>query len=154
MGIGVAVLTETNFVDNWYPKIAAGYTIMSSKVANCAQGSVALAWRGNNLRFKVKLVQFHGSNTLTFQLTTGDEQIYVVGTYIPPNCTRGWRIFAELQRHAWGGCKLLGIDLLDELCLVDLSHGDWLQTPQRIATRVRWMWSHKQGTMQHYLQPD
>jgi hypothetical protein len=35
MGIGV-VLTETKFIDDWYPKMAAGYTIMSSKVASCA----------------------------------------------------------------------------------------------------------------------
>jgi hypothetical protein len=58
MGIGVAVLTETKFVDNRYPKMAAGYMIMSSKAASCAQGVVALAWRENNLRLEVKLVMF------------------------------------------------------------------------------------------------
>jgi hypothetical protein len=89
MGIGVAVLTETKFVDDWHPKTAMGYTIMSFKAASCAQGGVALAWRENDLRFKVKLVLFHGPNTLTFQLMTGGEQIYVMGTYIPPNYTRG-----------------------------------------------------------------
>jgi hypothetical protein len=41
MGIGVAVLTESKFVDNWYPKMAAGYTVMCSKIASCAQGGVA-----------------------------------------------------------------------------------------------------------------
>jgi hypothetical protein len=34
MGIGVAVLTEMKFVNDWYPKMAAGYTIMSSKAAS------------------------------------------------------------------------------------------------------------------------
>jgi hypothetical protein len=34
MGIGVAVLTETKFVDDRHPKMAMGYTIMSSKVAS------------------------------------------------------------------------------------------------------------------------
>jgi hypothetical protein len=49
MGIRVAVLTKTKFVDDRYPKIAMGYTIMCSKAASCAQGGVALAWRENNL---------------------------------------------------------------------------------------------------------
>jgi hypothetical protein len=35
MGIGVALM-ETKFVDDRYPKMVAGYTIMSSKVASCA----------------------------------------------------------------------------------------------------------------------
>jgi hypothetical protein len=60
MGIEVAVLTETKFVDDWYPKTAAGYMIMSSKEASCSQGGVALAWRENNLKFEVKSVLFHG----------------------------------------------------------------------------------------------
>ncbi len=62
----MAVLTETKFVDDWYSKMAAGYTIMSSKVASCSQGGVALAWRENDLKFEVGLVLFHGPNMLTF----------------------------------------------------------------------------------------
>jgi hypothetical protein len=58
MGIGVVVLTEKKIVGDWYPKIATGYTIMSSKAASFAQGGMALLWRENNLRFKVKLVLF------------------------------------------------------------------------------------------------
>ncbi len=80
MGIGVAVLTETKIVNNWYPKSAAGYTIMCSKVATCTQGGVALVWKEDDLKFEVKLVPFnHGPNTLTFQLATRDEQFYVAG---------------------------------------------------------------------------
>jgi hypothetical protein len=89
MGMGVAVLTETKFVDDRYPKTATGYTIMCSKAVSCTHGGVALMWKENNLRFKVKLVLFHGQYTLTFQLMMGEEQLYVIGTYIPPNCTRG-----------------------------------------------------------------
>ncbi len=48
MGIGMMVLMETKFVDDRYPKMAAGYTIMSSKAASCAQGGMALAWSENN----------------------------------------------------------------------------------------------------------
>ncbi len=50
-------------------------------------------WKEDNLKFEVKLVLFNQSpNTLTSQLATGDEQFYVIGTYIPPNRMRGWRI--------------------------------------------------------------
>ncbi len=73
MGIGVAVLTKTKFVNDQYPKTVAGYTIMSSKVASCSQGGVALVWREDNLKFEVELVLFHGPNMLTFQLMMGDK---------------------------------------------------------------------------------
>ncbi len=73
MGIGMAVLTETKFVNDRYPKMVAGYTVMSSKAVSCTQGGVALAWRENNLSFEVESVMFYGPNTLTFQLKTGDE---------------------------------------------------------------------------------
>ncbi len=89
MGIGMAVLTEMTFVNNWYPKMVAGYTIMSSKAASSAQGGMALAWRENNPSFEVELVRFYGPNTLTYQLKTGDKQKYTMGMYIPPTCTRG-----------------------------------------------------------------
>jgi hypothetical protein len=42
MGTWVAVLTEKKFIDNWYPNMAVGYTIMCSKAASCTQGGVAL----------------------------------------------------------------------------------------------------------------
>ncbi len=173
MGIGVAVLTETKFVDDWYPKIAAGYTIMCYKVASCAQGGVALAWRENDLRFEVELVLFHSPNTLMFQVTTGDEQINIMGTYIPLNCTRGVEDIRQAAEACPAGCKLLVmgdlkvyvgfpcdeqeeviVNLLDELCLVDLSRGYLPWTPRRNATRARLMWIQKRGTTRHYLHPD
>jgi hypothetical protein len=46
------------------------------------------------------------------------------------------------------------VNFLNELCLVDLSHGYRFQTPCRTVTRVQWMWSQKWGTTQHYLQLD
>ncbi len=148
MGIGVVVLTKTKFIDNQYPKVAVGYTIMSLKAASCSQGGVALAWREDNLKFEVELVLFHGPSTLTFQLTMGDEQIYVLGTYIPPNCTRGVEDIRRAVEACPAGCKLLVmgdlninvgfpcdkreeviVNMLDELGLVDLSHEYWLWTP-------------------------
>ncbi len=173
MGIGVAVLIEMKFVDDWYPKMAVGYTIMSSKVASCSQGGVALTWRENDLKFEVELVLFHGPNTLTFQLTLGDEQIYIVGMYIPPNYRRGVEDICRAAEACPAGCKLLVIgdlninvgfprdkreevfvDLLNELCLVDSSRGYQLRTPRRTATRARWTWSQKRGMTQHYSQLD
>jgi hypothetical protein len=173
IGIGVAVLTETKFVDDWYPKMAAGYTIMSCKAASCAQGDVALAWRENDLRFEVKLVLFHSPNMLSFQLKTADEQIYVVGTYIPSNCRKGVEDICRAAKACPAECKLLVmgdlninvgfpcnkweeviVSLLNKLCLVDLLRGYWLWTPQRTATRARWTWSQKRETTRHYSQPD
>jgi hypothetical protein len=47
-------------------------------------------WKEDDLKFEVKLVLFNnGTYILMFQLITGDKQFYVVGAYIPPNCTRG-----------------------------------------------------------------
>ncbi len=91
---------------------------------------------------------FHGPNTLTFQLTTGDKQIYVVGTYIPPNCTREVEDIHRAAEACPVGCTLLVMgdlninvgfphdkqeeviaNLLNELCLVDSSRGYRLRTP-------------------------
>jgi hypothetical protein len=173
MGIGMVVLTETKFVNNQHPKTATGYTIMCSKVASYAQGGVALMWKENNLRFEVELMLFHGPNTLTFQLRMGDEQLYVIGTYISPNCMRGVEDIWQASEACPAGYKLLVmgdlnvnvgfpcdeweeviVNLLDELCLVDLLRGYRLWTPHRTATRARWTWSQKRGTTRHYLQPD
>ncbi len=107
MGIDVAVLTVTKFVDNRYLNMAAGYTIMCSKARSCTQGGVALVWKKNNLRFEVKLVLFHGPNTLMFQLMMEDEQLYVIGTYIPTNCTRGVEDIQRAAEACPAGCKLL-----------------------------------------------
>jgi hypothetical protein len=81
---------------------------MCFKAASCTQGGAALMWKEDDLKFEVELVLFNnGLNILTFQLITGDEQFYVVGVYIPLNCTRG---VADLQRAGeacLAGCKLL-----------------------------------------------
>jgi hypothetical protein len=95
---------------------------------------------------------------LTYQLKTGHKQIYVVGMYIPPNFSRGVEDIYRAAEACLAGCKLLImgdlnanvgflhneqeeviVNLLDKLCLVDLLHGFWLQTPCRTTTRVRWM---------------
>ncbi len=136
-------------------------------------GGVALLWKENNLRFEVKLVLFHGPNTLTFQLRMGDKQLYIIGTYIPPNCTRGGEDIQQAVEACPVGYKLLVmgdlnanigfprdkweeviVNLFDGMCLVDLSCRYWLWTPCRTATRARWTWSQKRRTTWHFLQPD
>jgi hypothetical protein len=170
MGIWGVVLMEIKFVNNWHPKMAAGYTIMCSKTASCTQGGVALMWKENNLRFEVELVLFHSSNTLTFLLRIGDKQLCIVGAYIPPNCMRGVEDIQQAAEACLVGYKLLVmgdlnvkvkfphdkqeeviVDLLNELCLVDSSCGYRLWTPCRTATKARWTWSQKWGTTRHYL---
>jgi hypothetical protein len=80
MEVGLAVLTETKLVDDRHPKTASGYTIMCSKAVSRHQGGVALMWKENDPKFEVELVLFNnGPNIVTFQLTTGDEQFYVIG---------------------------------------------------------------------------
>ncbi len=73
---------------------------------------------------------------MTFQLTTGDERFYVIGIYVPPDCSKG----VDNLRNAWDpcpmGCKpiVIGdlninfgfpcdviVDLLDEINLIDTS---------------------------------
>jgi hypothetical protein len=76
---------------------------MCSKAASCAQGGVAFLWKENDLRFEVESVLFHGPNTLTFQLRTGDERLYVLGHTSPQIARGGWRIFFEQQRRAQRG---------------------------------------------------
>jgi hypothetical protein len=133
-----------------------GYTIMWSKAASCAQGGVLLVWKENVLRFKVMSVLFHSLNTLTFQLTMGDDGLYIIGTYIPPNCTRGVEDIWQAAEACQAGYKMLVmgdlnvnigfpcdkweeviVNLHNKLCLVDLSCGYWLRTPCRTATRVQ-----------------
>ena len=90
MGVDIAMLQETKFVDEKYTKAASGYTIMCSKAVSIRQGGAGLLWREGDSRFEVKSVAFrNGPNILTFQVLTGDRQYYVVGGYIPPNCCNG-----------------------------------------------------------------
>ena len=101
MGVGLAVLTETKLVDDRHPKTASGYTIMCSKVVSGHQGGVAIMWKENDPKFEVESVLFNnGPNIVTFQVTTGDKQFYVIGIYAPPNCSKG----VDDLRGAWEAC--------------------------------------------------
>jgi hypothetical protein len=50
-------------------------------------------WKEDNCRFEVESWLFNnGLNIITFQPIMGEKQFYVIGVYIPPNGTRGWKI--------------------------------------------------------------
>jgi len=174
MKVDLTVLTETKLVDDRHPKTASGYTIMCSKAVSGHQGGVALVWKENDQKFEVESVLFNnGPNIVTFQLTTGDKRFYVIGIYVPPDCSKG----VDDLRGAWDacpqGCKpiVLGdfninfgfsrdeweeiiVDLLDEINLIDLSRRFRLRTPRRASTRARLTWSQKHRGMRYYTQPD
>ena len=163
MRVGLAVLKETKLANNRHPKTASGYAIMCLKAVTGPQGGVPLMWKEDNPKFEVELVLFNnGPNIMTFQLATGDEQFYVIGIYIPPDCNKG---VDDLQR-AWDvcpqGCKPIGLgdlninygfprdkreELIVNLCnninLIDTSRSFRLRTPHRASTRARWAWSQK-----------
>jgi hypothetical protein len=55
------------------------------------RGGVALIWREGDPKFEVESVLFNNSpDIVTFQLATEDKQFYLVGVYIPPDCT--WEV--------------------------------------------------------------
>jgi exonuclease III len=174
MRVGLAVLTEIKLVDNRHPKTVSGYSIMYSKALSGHQGGVALMWKENDPKFEVESVLFNnGPNIATFQLTTGDERFYVIGIYVPPNCSKG----VDDLRNAWDACPLgckpivLGdlniyfgfprdereeviVDLLDEINFIDMSRRFPLRTLRWTTTRARWTWSQKRQGTRYYTQPD
>jgi hypothetical protein len=74
---------------------------MCSKVVSSNQEG------GGDWKFNVKLVWFnYNPNIVTFQLITGDKQFYILGIYIPPNCTRGVEDLWWAGEACLAGCKL------------------------------------------------
>jgi hypothetical protein len=60
-----------------------------SKAASPHQGGIGLIWKEDHDGFEVKAVWPLAPNLMAFQLVTGNERYYVMGIYIPPNCTTG-----------------------------------------------------------------
>jgi hypothetical protein len=88
--IGLGMLMETKIVGEWYPKPPRG-------TLSCARRWQAVTregmWKEDDQKFEVKTMLFNNCpNILTFKLVKGDKQFYVIGVYIPPNGTRGWKI--------------------------------------------------------------
>jgi hypothetical protein len=100
MGVGIGILTKTKVIDNWYSKSLLGYRVLVLKAASPHQGGIGLIWREDHDRFEVEAIRPLTPNLMSFQLVTGDERFYVMGIYIPPNCTVG----VEDLRVAWEAC--------------------------------------------------
>ncbi len=100
MGVNCAVSTKVKITNDKYPRCASGFKIIPSKGTSHSQEGVALLWNKGHASFEVKAANIVTPNLLTFQLVTGYEQFYVMGTYIPPNDTTG----VDALCAAWASC--------------------------------------------------
>jgi hypothetical protein len=100
MGVGIGILTCTKVTNDRYSKSLSGYRVLVSKVASPHQGRIGLIWREDHDGFEVKAVRPLTPNLMSFQLITGNKRFYVMGIYIPPNCTLG----VDNLRVAWEAC--------------------------------------------------
>ena len=100
MGVRIGILTKTKVIDNWYSKSLLGYRVLVLKAASPHQGGIGLIWREDHDDFEVKAVWPLTPNLMSFQLVMGNKRFYVMGIYIPPNCTLG----VDNLRVAWEVC--------------------------------------------------
>jgi hypothetical protein len=70
------------------------------KATSPHQGGIGLIWREDHDGFEVEAVRPLTRNLMSFQLVMGNERYYVMGIYIPPNCTMG----VDSLRVAWEAC--------------------------------------------------
>jgi hypothetical protein len=138
MGIGLAILTETKVMDDRHLHLASGYKFLASKAASHNQGGFALLWKENCREYEVELARIAMLNLLTFQLVTGNEQLYCMGVYIPPTDTMGvedlwaaWEVCPEgctplvlgdlniNFSDPWNEWEELIVNLIDDINIVD-----------------------------------
>jgi hypothetical protein len=77
-----------------------GYRVLVLKAASPHQGGIGLIWREDHNGFEVKAIWPLTPNLMSFQLVMGDKRFYIMGIYIPPNCTSG----VDDLRVAWEAC--------------------------------------------------
>jgi hypothetical protein len=173
MGVGCCVLTETKLTDDRYSRTVSGYRVISSKAMSPQQGGVALLWEEGHQDFKVEAVTIASPNLLTFQLVTGEERYFVMGSYIPPADTTG----VDDLRVAWAArptnCKplLLGdlninfrtlqtereeiiADFLDKINVVDTLRKYIQCKGHRQGQGARWTWRQRRGGRWYQSQPN
>jgi hypothetical protein len=151
MGVNCAVSTKVKITNDKYLRCMFRFKVILLKATSHSQGGIALLWNKGHASFKIVT-----PNLLTFQLITGYEQFYVMGTYIPPNNTRG----VDALHAAWASCLanciplVLGnlninfehpmdmweeqiTDLLDKIYLVDTSQKISLRRYKMQAAKKR-----------------
>ncbi len=173
MGVGIGILNKTKVINNRYAKSLSGYRVLTSKAASPHQGGIGLIWREDHNGFEVEAIRPLTPNLMSFQLITGNERYYIMGIYIPPNCTTG----VEDLRVAWEACPadctplVVGdlnvrfedlinyradaiLDLLDEINITNLSRKFLAQQCSQQWRRARWTSCMQRGREWCYSQPD
>jgi hypothetical protein len=84
MGVNCAVLTKVKITNDKYPRCVSGFKVILLNVTGHSQGGIALLWNKGHASFEVEAAKIVTPNLLTFQLVTGYERFYMMGTYIPP----------------------------------------------------------------------
>ena len=72
LGIGLAVLTETNLTDDRHPRLA------NREATSHNQGGITLLWQENHAGYEGESAHITMPNLLTF---TGDKGFYCMGIY-------------------------------------------------------------------------
>jgi hypothetical protein len=134
---------------------------------------MGLIWREDDDGFEVKAVRPLTLNLMSFQLVTGNERYYVMGIYIPPNCTTG----VDDLRVAWEACPTdctphvvrdlnircedptnnradAIVDLLEEINTTNLSCKFLPRRCSQQRRRVCWTFHMWRGREWCYSQPD
>jgi hypothetical protein len=174
MGVGIGILTKTKITNVRYSKSLLGYRVILLKVVSPHQGGVGLIWREDHDWFEVKAIRpMTLLNLLTFQLVIGNKQFYVMGIYIPPNCTTGM----DNLQVAWEVCPadctplVVGnlnirfeelandradaiIDSLKEINITNLSCTFIPQQSSQQQKRAHWTFRMWRGGEWCYSQPD
>jgi hypothetical protein len=173
MEVGVAVLTKRKVTYNWYSKSLSGYRVLVLKAASQHQGGIGLIWREDHNGFEVEAVRPLTPNLMSFPLVTGNERFYVMGIYIPPNCTLG----VDDLRVAWEACPAnctplvvrdlniwfevpadkradAIVDLLEEINTTNLSCSFLPQQCSQQWRQARWTFRMRRGREWCNSQPD
>jgi hypothetical protein len=116
-----------------------------SKAASPHQGGIGSSGGRTKDGFEVKAVRPLILNLMSFQLVTGNERYFIMGIYIPPNCTTGLADLRVACKACPADCTPLVVgdlniwfedpaddradtivDLLEEINTTNLSHNFYL----------------------------
>ena len=174
MGVGFAILSEMKITNDRYTRMTLGHKVLSTKALSKHQGGIALLWQPDHEGFEMEATRVVTPNLITFQLVTGDERYYVMGTCLPPNNTGGegddlwaaWEacpancspiVMGDLNinvEHPRDKREATFADLLDEINLVDTSRKFTLWQCSLQKARKHWAWHQKRRGRWIYSQPD
>ena len=82
----LVVLQETKLTDEVYTRRSSGYSVIATDAPRRHCGGVAVFYRAS-MQFSVKLLQQCGTNVVSFHMSMGGRQWYIVGLYLAPDAT-------------------------------------------------------------------